>query len=388
MITQSGRVLVVHWVRRYWVFLPVLVTALALMASISARAPAAQAPAPHLLPTRALTLEPLPGYQLTRRFAGQVLARQDADVGFELAGQLADVRVNDGDRVVAGQVLARLDTALLATERTQLQAQLADNRARQTLNQANIERHGRLQAGGFASQQRLDELETERDTLRAAADALGAQLSNVDTRLHKAQLRAPFSGVVARRYADQGMVVNAGSPVLKLQQQGEMEVAVGVPVPFALQLVVSQQVAVELRDEILNASVLSIGADVHPITNTVNVRLLMPDSARGFNGDIVHLHMSEVIAQPGFWVPADAVASGMRGRWVVYSLVQLDGLYRVQARDVQIHHTEGDRVFISGALTAGEKLVAAGIHRLVPGQAVSLLPDVDSDGEQLGERGR
>lgn len=376
-----------QWARRYWVFLPVFITAVALMASISMRAPAAAEQAPHLLPTQALTLEQVPGYQLTRRFAGQVLARQDADVGFELAGQIAEVRVNDGDRIEAGQVLARLDTALLATERSQLQAQLADNRARQTLNQANIERHGRLQAGGFASQQRLDELETERDTLRAAADALGAQLTNVDTRLQKTQLRAPFSGVVAKRYADQGMVVNAGSPVLKLQQQGEMEVAVGVPVPFALQLVVSQQVSVQLRGETLSASVLSIGADVHPITNTVNVRLLMPDSARGFNGDIVHLQMSEIIAEPGFWVPADAVASGMRGRWVVYGLVEQEGIYRVQARDVQIHHTEGDRVYISGALADGTKLVAAGIHRLVPGQAVSILPADDGASDQLGERG-
>nr|WP_246341326.1 efflux RND transporter periplasmic adaptor subunit [Simiduia aestuariiviva] len=317
-------------------------------------------------------------YGVERRFAGRVAARQDADVGFELGGRVAEMRVNDGDRVAQGDVLALLDTELLVTERAQLRAQLDDTQARQQLNRANIERHQSLQASGFASQQRLDELLTEQKTLTASADALRASLDNVASRLRKASLKAPYDGVVARRFADQGTVVAAGSPVIRLQEVAAMEAVVGVPVAFALQLSVGQSAGLQLRDQHFMGRVLTVGADVNPVTNTVTVRLLMPADARAFNGDIIQLIMSEQVATEGFWIPADAITDGVRGRWTVYALVQQDSAFRIQTRDVQIHHSRDDQVFVSGALNDGEQIVAAGVHRFAPGQQV-----VTSDAEPV-----
>lgn len=372
-------------VRRYWVFMPVLLATVAFFASVALRGPSAAEAGVHHLSALALTARAEPGYSIERRFAGQVIARQDADLGFELAGLVAGVLVNDGDRVQAGQLLAQLDTELLATEADQLRAQLADTQARQRLNQSNIERHQALQAGGYASQQRLDELHTEQQTLAAGLAALNAGLASVQSRMAKSLLRAPFDGVVARRFVDQGMVVNAGSPAFRLQQAGTMEVAVGVPVRFALQLSNDQPARVWLRGEAYEAQVLSIGADVNTVTNTVNVRLQLPPRARAFNGDLAQLSVTEAIEQPGFWLSNAAIADGLRGRWIVYVLqAREQDLYQIEARDVHIHHAEGDQVYVSGALADGEQLVAAGVHRFVPGQRVALskLPAE----AQLGQR--
>lgn len=371
--------------RRYWFFAPVLLAMAAFFASAGLRGPSAAETEAHYLSALSVTARAEPGYSVERRFAGQVIARQDADLGFEQAGLVAEVRVNDGDRVQAGQLLAQLDTELLATEADQLRAQLDDTQARQRLNQSNIERHQALQAGGFASQQRLDELHTEQQTLAAGLAALNAGLARVQSRMAKSQLRAPFDGVVARRFVDQGTVVNAGSPAFRLQQSGTMEVAVGVPVRFALQLSPAQPARVWLRGEAFETRVLSIGADVNTVTNTVNVRLQLPPEARAFNGDLAQLAVTEAIEQPGFWLTNGAIADGLRGRWTVYVLQARDQeLYEVEARDVQIHHAEGDQVYVSGALSDGEQLVAAGVHRFVPGQKVVLsqLP-VEA---QLGQR--
>ena len=361
-------------VRRYWVFLPVLMVAIALWASSALRQPNAAAVEKHRLHASAEALHQQPNYKIERRFAGRVAASQDADVGFELAGRVSQLLVNDGDRVQAGQVLATLDTELLVAERAQLLAQLDDTKARQLLNAANIKRHQSLQASGFASQQRLDELETEQKTLTASLDALTANLDSVDSRLRKASLKAPYSGVVARRFVDQGMVVNAGSPVLRLQESGAMEAAVGVPVSFALGLSAGQLVPLTLRGSTVDGRVITVGSDVSPITNTVNVRLLLPKNTAAFNGDLIQLVMSESVEQAGFWISADAITDGVRGRWTVYVLVQdADELYRIEARDIQIEHSLGDRMFAYGALTDGELIVANGVHRVVPGQLVNIV---------------
>ncbi|UTA48777.1 efflux RND transporter periplasmic adaptor subunit [Simiduia sp. 21SJ11W-1] len=370
-------------VRRYWVFAPVLAVALALLVSTAVRSSDDNSASGYLLKAASQKLQLQASYSLERRFAGRVAARQDADVGFELGGRVANMRVNDGDRVRLGDVLATLDTELLVTERSQLQAQLADNQARLQLNLANTERHQSLQASGFASQQRLDELLTEQKTLAASGDALRAALENVDSRLRKATLRAPYEGVVARRFADVGTVVGAGSPVIRLQEVAAMEAEVGVPVDFALSLAAGQQVSLLLRGERLEGRLLTVGADVNPVTNTVTVRALLPSDARAFNGDIIQLLVNDTVPTAGFWIPADAITDGVRGRWTVYALVAEPQAQRVEARDVQIHHARADRVFVTGALADGETIVAAGVHRLVPGQQVALDDPVAAP--QLGQ---
>ncbi|BFM10750.1 efflux RND transporter periplasmic adaptor subunit [Simiduia litorea] len=372
-----------RFLRRYWVFAPVLILAFALGLSSLLRQPNAAEVEKHRLHAAGQLLQEQASYNIERRFAGRVAASQDADVGFELAGRVSQLLVNDGDRVQAGQVLAKLDTELLVAERAQLLAQLDDTKARQLLNTANIKRHQSLQASGFASQQRLDELETEQKTLTASLDALTANLDSVDSRLRKANLKAPYSGVVARRFVDQGMVVNAGSPVLRLQESGAMEAAIGVPVTFALNLTAGQLVPLSLRGNIFEARIITVGSDVSPVTNTVNVRLLLPQNTSAFNGDLIQLVMTESVQKTGFWIAADAITDGVRGRWTVYVLVkESDGVYRVEARDIQIEHMLGDRMFASGALADGELIVANGVHRVVPGQLVSvnLTPEADAEG--------
>lgn len=373
------------FVRRYWAFGPVLLVAIALLLSATLRSNGAEQAEKHLLHTASVQLHEQPAYEVERRFAGRVAARQDTDVGFELGGRVASMHVNDGERVQQGDLLASLDTELLITERDQLQAQLADTQARQELNAANIARHQSLQASGFASQQRLDELLTEQKTLAASADAMQASLSNVASRLRKAQLRAPYDGVVAHRFADQGTVVAAGSPVIRLQEVAAMEAMVGVPVSFALNLDAGQQLPMQLRSQGFQARVITIGADVNTVTNTVNVRLLLPPEVQAFNGDIIQLVMTESVPQAGFWIPAGAITDGVRGRWTVYALQpQAEDKFSVEARDVQIHHSRAEKVFVSGALADGERIVATGVHRLVPGQQVTATDAPSAEATQLG----
>jgi len=315
-----------------------------------------------------------------RRYTGIVSARQHADIGFELGGKIARVLVDEGLVVEKGALLAELDVELLNIERQQLEAQIDEAQARLVLSQNSLKRQQSLKQSGFSSAQRLDELGTEERSLQATLKQLEAAVSSVDTRIEKAVLLAPFSGVVTRRFADQGSVAGAGAAIVRLQQEGSMEAHVGVPVKLIENFVPGQQQPLQLHKQLLAATVLTVGADIHPVTRTVSVRLSLPESAHGVNGDLVYLNVNEQVRDEGYWVSADAVTDGIRGLWRTYVLVpaedkiQYEGepTFIIQARDVQVDYADESQVYINGAVEPGEYIVSGGLHRVAPGQRVRL----------------
>lgn len=161
---------------------------------------------------------------------GQLAPVNEVEVGSELSGTLAEIKVDYNDRVKAGDVLARLDTQELDASVVQQRAALAVAEARVKQAEATLEeaglsyRRARDLAGRkLASQQELDTAQAAR--VRAEADLAGARaqvaqaraaLEAVQTKLAKAVIRAPISGIVLSRNVEPGQTVAAAfnTPVL------------------------------------------------------------------------------------------------------------------------------------------------------------------------------
>jgi hypothetical protein len=80
----------------------------------------------------------------------------------------------------------------------------------------------------------------------------------------------------------------------------------------------------------------------------------------------------------------DALVKGERGLWAVYAVVPRPGgggAATLERRDVEILYTASDRVYARGLLQDGDEIVSAGAHRVVPGQAVSPVPESEGGGE-------
>ncbi|RRJ83781.1 efflux RND transporter periplasmic adaptor subunit [Aestuariirhabdus litorea] len=320
------------------------------------------------------TLVELPGYEAQRRFMGSVQVKEQAQLGFELAGKVASLFVDEGDRVAAGDPLAQLDTRLLETDQQRLEAQQQELVAELQLVDSNLSRIRSLSSSGFASQQSLDELESRRQALQAKQSSTRAGLEANRLRREKSLLRAPFDGVVDQRLIAPGEVVGAGTPALSLLLRGGAEVKVGVPVRLLAQL--RPRMPVEIAGQTFEASLIARGYNVDPVTRTVQLRLQLPPEAAVVNGELAQLLIDEHVEASGFWVPLTALTDGVRGLWNVFVLQpEADsGLYRLEARDVRILYANQERAFVSGSLADGEQLLSAGLHRLVPGQRVRLTP--------------
>ncbi len=321
-------------------------------------------------PVSIAPLESQTQYQIEREFAGLVIAAQSTDLGFELNGKVASLIVNEGEQVAAGSVLATLDMQLLQNRREELLAQQQEITASIALNRLNNTRIVDLESRGFASKQRADELHSEHQTLLARKAQVNASLKTNQTRMDKSTLTAPFDAIVSDRFVDEGAVVAAGTPLLRLLQSSQAEARIGVPVRLLKSLKVGQWVELTVSGQRSQGQIITLGQDVTKATLTVPVRVALSSDTPAVYGDQAYLTLNETVTQQGYWVPLEALTEGLRGLWNVYIAKAEGDHYLIEARDVRLLHTDGSRAFIDGAVINGEALVQSGLHRLVPGQWV------------------
>ncbi|RBH58327.1 MULTISPECIES: biotin/lipoyl-binding protein [Pseudomonas] len=172
------------------------------------------------------------------------LEATEVQIASKTPGRLAEVLVNEGDKVTRGQLLARLDTRTLEAQRNQAEAEVLRARENLAANQANVQlrqselllagqelkRFRELSQRGFASGQVIDQQQARYDTSTAALTAAKAQVSATNAAIGAAQaqvaqltseiddssLRAPLDGIIQLRLAEPGEVLGAGGRVLLL----------------------------------------------------------------------------------------------------------------------------------------------------------------------------
>ncbi len=155
---------------------------------------------------------------------GNVAAWQEASIGTESNGlRLTEVRVNVGDTVRAGQVLAVFSADTVQAELAQGRASLLEARASAAEAAANAERARTLQASGALSQQQIQQYATASETAAARVEAAQAALSAQQLRLKHTQVLAPDSGVISARTATVGAVVGAGTELFRMVRKGRLE---------------------------------------------------------------------------------------------------------------------------------------------------------------------
>jgi multidrug efflux pump subunit AcrA (membrane-fusion protein) len=170
-------------------------------------------------------------------------------------------------------------------------------------------------------------------------------------------------------------VLAPGQSLLRVIEDGAMEFRVGLPPETAAQLAPGRRYAIGVDGQRLPATLDTVVPSVEPDTRTVTAVLSFeePPEAIG-NGALGRLDIETERSGTGLWLPITALTEGRRGLWSAYAVVgDADGGSRVERRELQLLHVESDRAFVRGTLEDGERVVATGLHRLVPGQRVRVV---------------
>jgi|TARA_B110000902_G_scaffold211840_1_gene242690 RND family efflux transporter MFP subunit len=309
-------------------------------------------------------------YEVDRFFIGRVSASQQANISFETQGVAEELLVDQGHRVIKGQALAKLDISLLKTQSNELAAQLRETKSRKKLAENSLRRQIDLNANGFTAEQRIDELTSEVESLAASESRLKASFNANVIRLKKGVLKAPFGGVVSRRFIDAGTVVDPSQPIFQIIDEGDLELKVGIPAGLVGSLVAGNSYITEIDGVNTSAIFISAAAHLDQITQSVPVRFALTDAdARDGQTAVVSISNKQQVA--GFWVPITSVTEGMRGSWVVYGLEGKSALRTLTQSAVEILHVDDDRFYVKADITGD--IVASGMHKVVPGQLVELV---------------
>lgn len=344
-----------------------------LLSLIEARAagPATETAEPEPLPVRTVRLERQGGYRVEDSFAGFTEPAREARAAFERAGLVTEVLVEDGERVRAGQVLARLDARALEIERDRLEAERDTVDADIALAERTLARRERLRAEGFETGQSYDQARFNLNALEGRRDSIDARLRSVALDLEKSELTAPFAGTVAERMLDEGAVVSPGTGLLTLLETGRPQARIGVAADIARTLSPGDRVALEGGGRPIDGQVVSVSPDVDPATRTVAVLVDLRAEAGVAMGSVVRLRAERALSGKGAWVPLTALTEGTRGLWSLYLLGDTPDGPVAEPAAVEILHTASGRAYVRGVFDDGARAVADGVHRVTAGRRVS-----------------
>ena len=303
-------------------------------------------------------------------FLGLIRARRSTDVGFEVPGLLAELLVTEGSAVSAGDTLGHLDTSRLRTRRSAAAANLQRVRSELELARLKSQRQKDLSVSGAVSKEAYDETRLTAQALTAQLAAVSADLDGIDIELIKSELTAPYNGVVAARYVNQGAVVSAGTVVVRLVASEGREAHIGVAVEHAALLLAGDSYNLKLRDQTVPARLRSVRPDVDPATLTTTAVFELPTGINALDGEPVSLLLSETVTATGGWLPVSALIEGERGIWNVYRLVQGEGKSVTAREIVEVLEIRGGQVFVRGTLADGEYVISDGLHRIAAGTPV------------------
>ncbi|RMD62846.1 MAG: efflux RND transporter periplasmic adaptor subunit [Alphaproteobacteria bacterium] len=317
---------------------------------------------------------------------GRLVAQRIGPVAARIGGPVAEFRVEVGDRVETGQIIARLDDAVLRAERDIAAGRLTEATALEHLKRSELAlarqeyaRLERLKASAAFNQARFEDAaqrvaiaEAALKQAQSAIAAARADLKLAELHVAYATVRAPYAGVVSERLTELGAYVSAGDPVVRLVGDQNLEVEAEVPFQHLSGLDAGVEVAMTLDDGSRHSAVVrAVLPAENPLTRTRTVRLVPnfgPVRQPLAHQQSVTLQVPLGPERRTLTVHKDAIVK-RRGQDIVFVVVDATAQPRIIDLGLQV----GSRIEVRKGLSEGELVVVRGNERLKPGQRVRIV---------------
>jgi RND family efflux transporter MFP subunit len=302
---------------------------------------------------------------------GSLAAWQEAVIGAEANGlKITDVRVNVGDRVQRGDVLAVLQADTLRAELAQAEAALAEATANAQEAKAQAERARSLQQQGFFSNAQLSQTLSAEASAVARVQSARAMVQLQNVRLSQTQVRAPDSGIISARMATVGSVVGAGTELFRLIRQGRIEWRAEVTAAEIGRIQVGAPVQVKAASgQVLQGKVRMVAPSVDAHTRNALVYVDLPTQTGSARAGMYAQGELALGQSQALTVPQTAVV--VRDGFSYVYTVSAD--QKVSQLKVQTGRQSGDRVEVTRGLKADARVVATGGAFLNQGDTVRVV---------------
>lgn len=290
------------------------------------------------------------------RAAGTLMASEEVDVTTEISGLVRSIHFEEGARVRKGDLLVRIND-------DELQAQREKAVHQKRLIEENVERQRILLEKEAVSRESFDQVQT--DLL-----VIEAELRLLDTRIEKAQIRAPFDGTVGFRYVSPGSYLQPGARIAHLVKSSPLRIQFSIPERYQSEELVGRQVdftVAGFTDEFV-ARVYAIDPMVDERTRSIVLRATyLNEQYKLLPGMFANLHLTINTFENALQIPSEAIIPQMDGERV---FVYKKGKAILSPITTGIR-TE-NRVAVLEGLTPGDTLITTGVLQLRTGMPVSI----------------
>lgn len=312
-----------------------------------------------------------------RKYSGIVQATDSSSLSFEVGGNVKQVKVDFGTEVKQGQVLAVLDKQPYVLAVQAKEASLASSKADMEKDRLEFVRKETLYGQKWVAKAAYDQALAVYESAKSNVKYTTAQLRLAKRDLNKTVLKAPFDGVIAKKYVEPHMEVRAGQKLFDINASGALEAALEIPETMIAEITIGKPVSITLptkpgvlvKGRVTEVSSVAGKGNAFP----VNVALIDPPSGLRAGMTVeATLVFQERSAESGYLVPISAIAPGEKTRQGYVFLFD-PKTSTVKKIKIQAQGVQDNLAIIREGIKAGDVIAVAGVSFLYDGQKVKLM---------------
>ncbi len=282
---------------------------------------------------------------------GEVSSDRTVMINAEANGIIESIKVREGQKVNKGQVLAEIDTEILASNIDEIKTRLE-------FAEYNYEKQKELSDRGIGTEFELEQASNQMKTLRS-------QLSTLNTQRSKAIVKAPFSGIVDEILTNEGEMTGMQSPLLRLVNNNEVEVTADISEHYYTKIKEGTRAKAyfpTLKDTI-DLEISSLGNYIHPTNRTFRVKAKINENERLLPNMLADLYITDLMLDSTLVVPAKGLLKSQKNEDYIFVLEKKGDNYKTKQLFVEIisrYKGEAAIKLIGGNVSEGDMIVVEG----------------------------
>ena len=295
---------------------------------------------------------------------GSVDTKKNLVIYPEYSGLLTHVYVKEGQKVVSGQILAKIDDGGLSQQLSQLEIQ-AD------LAKTTFERQKRLWDQNIGSEIQYLQAKSNYEAQEKAVQQLEQQVA-------RTIVKAPFSGTIDDVITEQGSVVAPGqSQLFRIVNLDDMYIETDVPESYITNVTVGKMVEVEfpILGKKMEAKVRQAGSFINPANRTFKVEVAIPNTDKNIKPNLTaRLRINDYTNDNAILIPLSIISENAKGEQYVYTVTdKSDSTATAKRAIIQTGKTQGDFIEVVSGLNSSDEIIKEGARSVKDGQQVKII---------------
>jgi membrane fusion protein (multidrug efflux system) len=304
------------------------------------------------------------------RAIGSIHADQRVSLSAEVGGRLAEIKVEVGDLVGTGDLLARLDDERLRIARDLARAEVEMARANLEKSRRDAQRQASLYEGQVTSEYSLEQADLKARIDAGQLEITQARLAAAQRDLSDASILSPVDGEIARKHVEVGELVEAGTPLFDIVKIDRVKVVVHVSELEITRLHKGQDAEISVDGHpgiVFRGTVRTISAQADPQTRAFPVEILVVNdrAEKLLPGFVGRARIRARTFEDAISLPEEVVVQ-RDGHPVVF----VSSSDTASARAVELGFVDRGRVLITKGLTPGDQVIVTGQQSLRNGESI------------------